>query len=293
MHSASYLDVRDNHRMEQREIPIDTRTLFKPLQEKLIVLLKSLNQDDWNKQTVAKKWKVKDVASHILDGQLKTLSIQRDRYFGEQPPKIKEYNDLILWLNELNHDWVKASKRLSPQIIVLLLESIGDLVSHYYQSLDPWDEAIFSVAWAGEAKSYNWMHVAREYTEFWHHQQQIREAVNKQGILTKELFYPFIDTFFQALPYTFRDVESELGTVIKTQVTSDAGGTWFLTKSSDSWELSSTPNSEPSASVTIPVELSWVLFSKSVRPNEIEGEIKIEGDKRLANKVLEMVSVMA
>lgn len=279
--------------MTPREIPIDTRLLFRPLHGKLLELLKSLNKDDWNKQTVAKKWKVKDVASHILDGQLKTLSIQRDRYFGEQPPEINEYNDLISWLNELNNDWVNASKRLSPQVIVLLLESIGDLVSDYYEYLDPWDEAIFSVAWAGESTSFNWMHVAREYTEYWHHQQQIRDAVGKQGIMTKQFFYPVIDTFLQALPHTFRNVDAKEGTVVETKITSEAGGTWYLIKTLNAWELTKTCLTEPLASATIPIELSWVLFSKSIRPNEIINQVKIEGDERLANKVLEMVSVMA
>jgi hypothetical protein len=279
--------------MTPREIPIDTRHLFKPLQEKLLELLKSLNQEDWNKQTVAKQWKVKDVASHILDGQLRTLSIQRDGFFGEQAPEIKEYNDLIRWLNQLNHDWVSASKRLSPQVIVLLLESIGDLVSEYYQSLDPWNEAIFPVAWAGESTSFNWLHVAREYTEYWHHQQQIRDVVGKEGIMTKEFFNPVINTFFQALPHTFSDVEAEEGTVVETKITSAAGGTWFLAKFQNLWELRSTCESEPSASVTIPIELSWILFSKSIRPAEILSQIKIKGDKKLANKVLELVAVMA
>lgn len=279
--------------MAAKEISIDTRTLFKPLHDKLIELLKSLNQDDWSKQTVAKQWKVKDVASHILDGHLKVLSIQRDKYFGEQPPEIKEYNDLIKWLNQLNHDWVNASRRLSPQVLILLLESIGHLVSDYFNSLNLWDEAMFSVAWAGESKSYNWMHIAREYTEFWHHQQQIREAVGQQGILTKEFFYPVINTFFQALPHTFKDMDANKGTVVEARVTSESGGSWFVIKEADVWKLGTDFQSKPSASVTIPVDLSWILFSKSIRPDEIVSQVKIEGDAKLARKVLEMVSVMA
>ena len=276
-----------------KEIPIDTRLLFKPLQRKLIDLLKSLSQEEWHKQTVAKKWKVKDVVSHILDTQLRVLSMQRDGYFGEQPPKINSYKDLVNWLNQLNSDWVNAAKRLSPTTLILLLEAIGDLVTDYYASLDPWDAAMFSVAWAGESKSYNWMHVAREYTEYWHHQQQIRDAVGKQGIMSREFFYPVINTFFQALPYTFREVEADQGTVIETQITSDAGGTWYLERESDGWKLNPAPKSKPISFVKIPIELSWVLFSKSIRPNEIMDKIEIRGDKNLATKVLEMVSVMA
>ncbi len=276
-----------------KEIPIDTRPLFKPLHHKLMGLLQSLDKEDWNRQTVAKQWKVKDVASHIIDTQLRVLSIQRDGYYGEQPPEINHYDDMVRWMNQLNSDWVSASKRLSPQTLILLLESIGDLVSEYYCSLNPWDEAVFSVAWAGEATSYNWMHVAREYTEYWHHQQQIRDAVDKQGIMSREFFYPVMNTFFQALPHTFRAVEAEKGTVIQARITSKAGGTWYLRKSAEGWKLESEATSTPVAAVAIPIELSWVLFSKSIRPHEIMDRIAIEGDESLAKKVLEMVSVIA
>ncbi|MEO1051749.1 MAG: maleylpyruvate isomerase N-terminal domain-containing protein [Bacteroidota bacterium] len=279
--------------METRTIPMDTRSLFKPLDDELIKLLKSLNPEDWNKQTVAKAWKVKDVVSHLLDGNLRTLSIQRDKYFGETPPAINGYEDMVKWLNDLNADWVKATRRLSPGILVLLLESTGDMVSEYYASLDPWDEAIFAVDWAGESVSYNWMHVAREYTEKWHHQQQIRDATNRQAILTKTYFYPVIDTFFQALPHTFKDVEAPIGTVIKATVDTEAGGSWFLSKSSAQWELVKAPEISPTASVTIPVDISWKLFSKSLRPEQVMKQIQIEGDRKLAESVLEMVAVMA
>ncbi|MCE7057270.1 maleylpyruvate isomerase N-terminal domain-containing protein [Algoriphagus sp. AGSA1] len=276
-----------------KELPIDTRNLFRPLQGKLIELLKSLDADDWNRQTVAKQWKVKDVVSHILDTQLRVLSLQRDGYYGEQPPEINEYEDLVRWLNQLNSEWVKATQRLSPQTLILLLESIGDLVSNHYASLHPWDEALFPVAWAGESTSYNWMHLAREYTEYWHHQQQIRDAVNKQGIMSREFFYPVMSTFFQALPHTFRNTVAEKDTVIEARITSEAGGSWYLIKTADGWTLELEASSSPSAIVTIPIKISWILFSKSVRPHEIIDEVEIKGDEHLAKKVLEMVSVIA
>lgn len=276
-----------------KEIPIDTRTLFKPLHARLIELLKSLDEHEWNKQTVAAKWKVKDVVTHILDGQLRVLSIQRDGYFGDKGPESTAYKDLVSWLNQLNADWVSATKRLSPNVLILLLESIGDLVANYYNSLNPWEEAIFSVAWAGESTSLNWMHLAREYTEYWHHQQQIREATGNEGILNKEFFYPVIDTFFQALPHTFRNVAAKEGTTIEAHITSDAGGSWFLVRGENKWKLQSQATSVVSAYVSIPVEISWVLFSKSLRPDQIKDQVVIKGDRSLAEKVLEMVSVMA
>lgn len=256
-------------------------------------LLDSLHSEDWDKQTIAKKWKVKDVASHLLDGNLRALSMQRDKYFGEKPPQIQHYSELVNWLNQLNSDWVVAAKRLSPEVLKLLHQTTGPLVCDYYERLDLEEEAIFAVDWAGESVSKNWMHLAREYTEKWHHQQQIRDAVGQDGIMNQAFFYPCLDMFFRALPHTFREVEASDGTVVHTIVTTDAGGHWYLIRSENQWILTPTGKKTPEATVEIPAEITWKLFSKSIRPSEIRQRINIKGDQKLGEKVLEMVSVMA
>jgi hypothetical protein len=272
---------------------IEVKHLFHELDLLLIDLLKGLKETDWDKPTSAKLWNVKDVAAHLLDTNLRTLSIQRDRYFGEKPPKINEYGDLIKWLNELNSDWVKASKRLSPDVLIGLLESSGKEVSDYYVSLPDLDEAIFSVAWAGEERSYNWMHLAREYTEKWHHQQQIRDAVGKEGLLQQRYFEPLMDTFMLALPYTFSKQEAAENTVLAVAITGDFEKSWFLKKTRDKWILIAEKEDNVNSSVELPAEIAWKLFCTNLRPNEISDKVKIVGDQELGNRVLEMVSVMA
>lgn len=273
---------------------IAVKHLFKPLDDKLIELLESLSPDDWNKQTVAKAWKVKDVVSHLLDGNIRALSIQRDKYFGEQPPAINSYTELVNWLNMLNADWIKASKRISPDVLIILHKATGHLSTTYHQSLNLNDPAIFPVDWAGESESLNWMHLAREYTEKWHHQQQIREATCRDGIMTKELFYPCIDTFFRALPYTFKNIDAPIGTVIKITINTNIGGDWYLQKLEDKWTLlKDMVLNDLAATVSIPPEISWKLFSKSIRPDEIRDKVIMLGDAELAGQVLKMVSVMA
>jgi len=274
--------------------PILVQHIFRPLDKALITLLESLNAEDWNKQTVAKQWKVKDVAAHLLDGNIRLLSVQRDKYFGEAPPAINSYQDLVNWLNDLNADWVKAAKRMSPAVLTMLLKLTSDTCCSYYESLNLYDEAIFAVSWAGEDKSLNWMHIAREYTERWHHQQQIREAVGKGGIMTKAYYYPFIDTFFRGLPHTFKDVNPLVNTSIKVTITTEAGGNWYLRKLDTGWELYEGSTDESfTATVSIPPQIAWKLFSKSIRPGEIINHIEINGDSDLAMQVLNMVAVMA
>ncbi len=276
----------------RQNIPIDVVHLLPVLDEKLIDLLKSLSPEDWQKQTVARLWKVKDVAAHLLDGNIRILSMLRDVYYGEKS-SAKNYTELVAWLNELNADWVKAMKRVSPYMLILLHEFTGKLFCDYYTSLDPFDKSPFAVDWAGETESKNWIHIAREYTEKWLHQQQIREAVNKPGLMTRELFYPFIDIYLLGLPHTYRKVATGEGTVIKVIIDSEIGGEWFLEKVEGKWKLNKLSTEKPLTEITIDPEIAWKLFSKSVRPDEIRNKIKISGDQSLGEVALTMVSVMA
>lgn len=274
-------------------VPIPTLHLFPKLDEKLLELLKSLSPEEWRFKTLARQWTVKDIASHLLDGNIRTLSFSRDQYIGEQPGKVDSYQDLVDYLNRLNADWVKATKRVSPAVLIELLEITGKEYLEQLNKLDPFAPAIFSVAWAGQTESPNWFHIAREYSEKWHHQQQIREAVGKPGIVTREFFYPLIDTFMQALPHTYRNVNAEEGTSIIVTVTSGMGGEWILEKSEKNWSLQRNKSENIKAEIIIDPDTAWKLFTKGLSGAEAERKIKFSGDLELGKSILSMLSVMA
>ena len=275
-------------------IPINVLHLFPVLDKLLVELLKSLSNEEWHLPTIAKRWSVKDIASHLLDVNLRTISILRDRFFGEQPQNISSYQALVGYLNGLKMSWTSATKRLSPPVLIELLATTGKQFHEQLESLDPFGKAVFSVAWAGQKQSENWFHIAREYTEKFIHQQQIREAVGKQVLLTKELFYPFMDTFMYGLPHTYRNVTSRTGTLITIKILTDIGGEWHLIKTETSWELTKSPTHRPSnASISLEPDTAWKLFSKGISPEEAMEKVGITGSRQLAEVVLQMVSVMA
>jgi hypothetical protein len=273
--------------------------LFPILDAHLLTLLRSLSAEQWNAPTLAKHWTVKDIVAHLLDGNIRTLSLQRDRFFGVVPPKdIASYQGLVQWLNALNHEWAHAAKRISPEVLILLHEVTGTLTSAYYASLNPDDEAVFSVAWAGEDHSVNWMHLAREYTEKWHHQQQIRHAVGAEAaLMTRELFFPAIDTFMRALPHTYRTVEARAGTLVCVSVSTDIGGAWWLRSNGTTWQFDWHVHGEhpptPDATVTLPPETAWMLVTKGVSAETARSSALVTGKSQLVEPVFSMVSVMA
>lgn len=263
------------------------------LDQKLIELLESLDQDDWHRQTVAKLWTVKDVVAHLLDGNIRILSGLRDEYSTETPA-INSYQDLLDYLNQLNAEWVQAMKRVSPSMLIELHKQTGAPFYQYYKSLDPLDKAVYSVAWAGEHESKNWMHIAREYTEKFLHQQQIRDAVDKQDIMTDEFYLPFLDVCMYALPHALREVRADEGSIVQMNITGAVSGTWWAVYDGKNWgrqqEIS---QASVTTEVSIDYYASWKLFSKSLRPEDLSDHITIRGNQELGEKAAAMVSFMA
>ncbi|PZX46325.1 maleylpyruvate isomerase N-terminal domain-containing protein [Algoriphagus chordae] len=272
---------------------IDVVALMSELDTLLFKLLEGLSADDWDKQTIAPKWKVKDVAVHLLDGNLRTLSMLRDDYYGEKPENINSYQDLIDFLNRLNADWVKATKRLSPKVIIDLIKSSGKEYCDFLATLNLNDKAEFSVAWAGENESKNWFHIAREYTEKWHHQQQIRLAVcDEQKLLDEKWYLPFLDTSVRALPHHYRNVKGAAKDLIKFTFIGKTEKSWFLYYD-NGWALFASTNQEPNCEVKIRDNYAWKIFTKAINREEAIENSEIIGDIKLGEKIFDMIAVMA
>lgn len=267
--------------------------LMDGLDSQLFELLNGLTDEQWKMPTVASKWCVKDVAAHLLDGNLRGLSTSRDGYFGDPPGAIDSYQSLIDYLNKLNMSWTQATKRLSPKLLISLLQMSGPEYINHLRQLDPHDPAIFSVGWAGEETSTNHFHIAREYSEKFLHQQQIRDALGNEELLSEKYFHPFLEVFMKALPHTFRNTEAERGSIVSVIVSGHGGGQWSIIKEDHLWvELHEEP-SQPAAAFIIERTAAWKLFSKSWRKEKAQDSVEIKGEERLGNQVYEMVAVMA
>ena len=63
--------------------PPSSAHLLRRADEKLVELLGSLEPSEWDLQTIAPLWKVRDVAAHLLDTVLRKLSMVRDSCYVE------------------------------------------------------------------------------------------------------------------------------------------------------------------------------------------------------------------
>jgi hypothetical protein len=279
--------------------PIDTAHLFSDLNAGLVQLLRKLTPEDWFRPTIAGSWRVRDVAAHLLDGTLRRLSIGRDGHRLATGP-LSSFTDVVNLINELNAGGVKYAERVSPRLVTDLLEVTGQWLAEYFESLPPHGEAVFPVAWAGEERSENWMDIGREYTEHWHHQMQIRDAVRASrtdraaddGLLQTRWFDPLMDLSVRALPRAYRDVSADAGTAVLLEVTGTKTGVWSVVRDASAWRVLRGRAENATASISTDADSAWRLLYNALSPDDARRRVKVLGNQLLAEPMFAARSVM-
>ncbi|GLY72955.1 maleylpyruvate isomerase family mycothiol-dependent enzyme [Actinoallomurus iriomotensis] len=268
--------------------PVDLRPVFAEQQAAFIDLLRRLDGDEWDRPTVCPGWSVKDVAAHVLGDHVGRLSIHRDGFHALHP---RDGEAFPVFLDRINDAWVDAARRISPPLLVELLAAVADQIIAFWRTVDL-DALGGPVRWAGPEPHPYWLDVAREYTEFWTHQQQICEATGRPGLTDPHYVGPVIETFLRGLPYTLRDVAAPQGTGFQLTVTGPGGGDWTCTRGPDRWRLRRGPHPRPAARLELDVDTTWRLCTRGITPEQAAERARVDGDRRLAAAALRIVSII-
>lgn len=284
----------------RRPRPVPTAHLFTPLHEDLIRVLEPLTPRDWLRPVETGVWRVRDVAAHLLDGDLRRLSFQRDGHPPPEPdPPPEGYGELVEWLNGLNDSWIQAAARLSPGVLLELLGITGPKVGELFESLDPDGPALFPVAWAGETRSLNWMDMGREFVERWHHQQQIRDAVGAPALTAPWMLGPLLGIAIHALPLAYAREELPAGTRVQVEVPGTHGGSWVVergrrsrARASGPWRLLEGAVPHPDVRIRIEPALAWRIFLRGATEAQVVNGIEVEGREELVAPLLSARALM-
>lgn len=270
--------------------PLDAGGLLAPLHAELMACLHALSPQDWEKPTVAPAWRVRDVAAHLLDGMLRRLSAGRDGHLPAPDRPIAGYGDLVKLLNDLNASWVAVARRFSPRVLTELLAVTGPAAAEHLASLPPHGPAIFAVSWAGEERSEAWMDVGREYTEWWHHQMQIRDAVKAPPrLLENRWFSPLLELSLFVLPHSYRALEAPAGSTLVLRVGSAA---YSLVRGDGAWRVFRGAPTGATTTVRMDADAAWRLLYNALPPEAAASRLSIAGDASLAAPLLRARSVM-
>jgi uncharacterized protein (TIGR03083 family) len=274
-------------------LPVLTAPLFRPLHVELVTMLRGLPQDAWQRPTSAPGWKVRDVAAHLLDVDVRRISIQRDRHRPSEPATAPAGTaGLLRYLDALNAQWVEAGQRISGPLLIDLLAVTGPLLADLMESADPHAPATFPVAWAGQDASPMWLDQGREYTERWHHQDQIRDAAGVPPLAASRWLRPVIDVSLHALPHAYRDVFAAAGTRIRLELTGPAGGDWTLHRHREGWRLHPAGTSGGACHIRMAdLDFARMLLHR-YRHDGSAVAVAVDGDASLAAPLLAARAVM-
>jgi uncharacterized protein (TIGR03083 family) len=235
--------------------PMDTRVLFEGERCDLLALLDRLTPDEWAAASAAGGWTVKDVAAHLLEGDLGRLSRDRDRELTGLLPVGGSAREFADALAAKNQRWVDAAGQLSGRVVRdLLVFSTGQLRA-WTQDVDLM--APRQVSWARERPVPAWLDLARELTETWVHHQQIRVATGRPTSTSR---LPMVlRTFVWALPHQYR-AHAAPGTTVFVDL--DTGGQWRLVAGpAQRWALEEGLEGQPAARVAFTAEAAWRSFT--------------------------------
>jgi hypothetical protein len=77
------------------------------------------------------------------------------------------------------------------------------------------------------------------------------------------------------------------------RIEGEAGGEWCLRQQEGKWQLYSGEALGAASRVEMSQDLVWRLFTKGISVDAARSQVRIEGDWRLGERVLQMVSIMA
>jgi uncharacterized protein (TIGR03083 family) len=268
---------------------LDLRPLFPEIRAELLRVLASLSDEQWQAATACEGWSVRDVAQHIFADDCGYLSRHRDN--DGITFVTNSWDELIGLINQQNDTWVRATRRLSRRMLMNFLQTTGEEMTDYLATVHL-DAIGNPVSWAGKNAAPMWLQIAREYTEYWMHHQHICEGAGISSLKTRRYLHPALSTFVYALPRTYKDFPAPENTVVAFQLTGEAADTWYLIKEA-AWTLYADTDLQPEATVTMPEDAAWRMFTKGIDAVVLQKSSQITGNQALGSQLLKTVAILA
>jgi uncharacterized protein (TIGR03083 family) len=244
---------------------------------RLLDLLRDLRQEDWQRESPCPGWTVLGLAGHLLGDDVGLLSRRRDGYMGTPPPEGLSESEFVDWLDELQMEWVRAARRMSPQLVIDLLEWTGPRLVAALGEEDLTERA-GPVSWAGPTPAPRWLDQLRELSEYWIHRQQLLEAVGRPVDLDAELLRPILLGLRWALPYRLSRADLAPTSAVQVTIGEPINERWTLTASSGSWDFSEAASEHVIAHASLTADEAWRLLTNNLRGSPTS--LDITGDPR-------------
>jgi hypothetical protein len=224
---------------------------------------------------------------------MRRLSFHRDRHPPPVPPEPpRTERDFVAFINGLNRQWVEAARRLSPRMLTDMYEWVSAALADFTESFPDDGPALFAVSWAGEERSDGWFDLGREFTELWHHQTQVRDAVMAPPLRDPAWLHAVLEIALRGLPHAFRATRAETGRTLTIEIAGTAGGVWTLRREAGGWALWAGQDGGESARVAMSADTAWRLLFNALTDDQAARLVTISGDSAVCAPFLRARSVI-
>jgi len=265
------------------EPPRDYACLFAVERDRLTELLAGLQAPDWERPSPCPGWTVLGLCCHLVGDDLGLLARNRDGFLGTPAPAGSEA-EFAAWLDELQAEWVRAARRLSPRLVTDLLRWAGPQISVMFAGEDVRGRTA-SVSWAGPDLVPAWLGQARELSEYWIHRQQILQALGRPSDLRADLAGPVLDALRWAYPYRLARALARPGDTVSISVTGPLARTWHLVAAETGWQFGDQPGPRLAGSLAMNAEQAWRLLTNNM-PAAGQADLRVSGDDEITSILL-------
>ena len=216
------------------------------------------------------------------------MSRSRDRYEGDGPAL---HEDLGAFINRINDEWVRATARLGPTVLQRLLDQSTSEVITFRNAADL-DEPGDPVTWVSPLPAPVWLDCARDFTKYWLHYQQIREAVGRADPEEDDWTHEVLDILLRAMPLTLGDASADGPSRFGVHVNGAGGGWWVWCRRGSSW-VPAHADGRPDTGLRFEDARDlWRLSARMISPADATAIVTTSGDSDLARKALQIVSII-
>jgi uncharacterized protein (TIGR03083 family) len=251
---------------------------------RLSELLGGLAPGDWQRPSPCPGWTFLGLCCHLLGDDLSLLARQRDGYHGTPSPEGAAEAEFVAWLDDMQAEWVRAARRLSPRLVTELLGWTGPLVVETLRGQDPRARTA-RVSWADTGPVPVWLDQARELSEQWIHRQQLLQALGRPSDLRADLAGPVLDALRWAYPYRLKQRPAGPGDTVTIAISGPATRTWQIVATAAGWDCRDEPGARVVARLSLTTEQAWRLLTNNL-PAAGRAHLRASGDNAITGILL-------
>jgi uncharacterized protein (TIGR03083 family) len=250
-------------------------------------LLAGMDEKDWNRPTDCPGWTVKDHVSHVIGTESALLGRPAPPPVGEVPEHVKNP------MGELNEAWVEARRVRSPAEVLAEFREVTAARLTSLRSMTDDEMAAITPGPTGQVPYEEFMRI--RVMDNWVHEQDIRRAVGQPGDLDGPVAEASLARFTSALPFVIsKRAGAPEGATVVLQLAGPGERALAASVASGRGRLVDGRVDDPTVRLRMTPETYARLSCGRLSPSDAlaGGQVSVEGDRTLGERVLAGMSIM-